>query len=141
MPFKIYSLPSLRLFFFVFIKTKCLKINRNCILFTTDCILLICVFLFFYPLENIYMPQFRLMRLSFLVVHLVRLHLFFVWILSCQQQKSRERKRKIVWYVKSYLRAFPFSLFVRMLPFGETNVPRDELTPVSVESLAAECII
>lgn len=43
--------------------------------------------------------------------------------------------------VKSYLRAFPFSLFVRMLPFGETNVPRDELTPVSVESLAAECII
>lgn len=39
-----------------------------------------------------------------------------------------------------YLKALPFSLFVRMLPLGETNVPRDELTPVSVES-RAECIM
>lgn len=48
----------------------------------------------------------------------------------------------LFWNSKShiYLKAFPFSLLVRMLPFGETNVPRDELTPVSVESLA-ECII
>lgn len=35
-----------------------------------------------------------------------------------------------------YLKPLMFPLAARKLPPGETSVPRDELTPVSVESLA-----